>query len=120
MACEIAIRALRPDVSEYWVYDYMRIIPAVYSIDGLKAEHIPTLLAGRDSHRNLQTIAGPDYLNLLKDLAEGHCVTAQTAYALERYIRTDSDLDIGPVRFRPGKKRLGCRDASSAEQVSLR
>jgi hypothetical protein len=125
VACEFAISALRPDVSRYWVYDYMRIIPAVYNIDDLTQESITEILNAPNSAAQLRLAAGPDGVDVLTDLRDGACVTGETAVKLTNYandfvLAPKNKKLIGPVRFHPGKNKLGRRGASSNEYIGIR
>jgi hypothetical protein len=124
VACELAIRAFCPDVSQYWVYDYMRMIPAVYNIDNLSQAAVDQIMKAPNSAVQLRKIAGPDGVDVLSDLRSGQCVTAKTAHLLvayaNRYILGPSgQSQIGPVRCRPGKRKLGTKNASEHEYVDV-
>lgn len=79
VACEFALRALRPDISSFWVYDFMRIIPAVYNIDRFDDDIAKAIGQKPNGWAQVRDIAGLDGPALVKDLAKGHCVTAMTA-----------------------------------------
>jgi hypothetical protein len=123
VACEFALKALRPESSPYWVYDYMRVVPAVYNIDKFNRDTVSQILETPNAAVNIQKIAGPYGVDVCRDLADGGCVTSMTAHGLAEYITkngTGPDCQVGPVRFKPGKKRLGQAQASSNEDVIIR
>ena len=120
VACELALKEMRPDMSQYWVYDYMRIIPAVFNIDGFSEDAVKSVLRTPNGLINVRNIAGFDGEQVLHDLAAGHCVTSKTAFPLARYISGYvPDAKIGAVRCKPGRKRLGRGDASVYEDVII-
>jgi len=125
VACEHALRALMPSVSPFWVYDYMRITPAVYNIDRFNQDVVSALESSPNGAAKARDLAGLDGLDVLKDLAAGHCVTAMTAYDVADYVNKNvlvpaQQNPVGPVRFKPGRRRLGRKDASPNEEVDIR
>ncbi len=118
VACEHAI-ASHGIASYLWPYQYMRIVPAVYNIDKLNKETLAGLLNKPNARANLEHIAGTSYAELLKELVDGSCTTAKTAHELASFFGQHPDLGIGPVRFKPGRRRLGRRDASAIEEVEI-
>jgi hypothetical protein len=120
VACELALTELRPNLGADWVYTNMKIVPAVCWIEqlteGLLAQH-----AKNDTREALSKVTGRGF-EVLQDLAKGHCVTYETAAALLEAVNNTifKDNRIGPIRFKPARKGLGRRDASGAEEVTLR
>jgi hypothetical protein len=119
VACELAL-AKTGIAPRFWVYDHMRIIPAVYNIDRLNDTIVEQIKQRPNAKTHLQSIAGSDYTEVLNEMVQGYCVTSETAHKLEDFIRLDPSIEVGSVRFRPGKKRLGKLHATAFEQVPLR
>lgn len=118
VACEHAIES-SGITSPLWPYQYMRIIPAVYNIDKLNKETLTALLAKPNARANLESIAGANSLDILKEVIEGGCITAKTAHELSAFFSHHPDVGIGGVRFKPGKKRLGKKNACTTEEVEI-
>ncbi len=104
----------------------MKILPATYNIDGFNSEALDELRR-KISNFDLTVLSntGQKSKSLLDNLAGGSCVTRKTARAirsktlqlLETY--KNINVDIGDVRGRPGKKRLGHKNATTTEVVDL-
>lgn len=124
VACEIAIRQLRPEISPFWVYDYMRVIPAVYNIDRFNPDRLKSI---SDVYPNLQKnilhASSQEDVQVLHDLSNGNCVTGSTARTIKDYIdkhcTADPDHAVGDIRFKPGRRFLGQKDASRHEYVEI-
>ena len=115
---------LKGKVSKYWVYDYMRVVPAVYNIRGFNVEKLKTLRREYSDFDRLaldathQTEEG-----LLDALADGGTVTRPTAMRLKHFIDThctaSDEHAVGIVRNRPGNRGLGTGPAVLHEVVEL-
>lgn len=125
VAFELAIAAsdrLDGRVSPFWVYDYMRIVPAVYNIRGLNHTKLESLRENYDNFDRLALEAtGQTDAELLDDLANGKTVTRPTAVRLKYFIDkhcTKSAYDaVAEVRDRPGRHGLGQGPASQCENI---
>lgn len=124
VACETMLKARRDDMSPYWVYDYMRIVPAVYNIDGFNEKKLLLLESAYPNLKpNILNAARQTDAELLDDMAAGWCVSGETATLVKDYLdkhcRQNIDHSVGGVRFHPGKKRLGRKHASKHESLDL-
>jgi len=108
------------------VYDMVRILPACYNLDGFNAKAVESLRAGIPNFDvTVLSNMGQKSKSLLDNLAGGSCVTRKTARALRDKVLNlltsykKIDVDIGDVRGRPGQKKLGHKNATTAELVEL-
>lgn len=113
---------LKGKVSKYWVYDYMRIVPAIYNLRGFSAEKLSALRRDHDNFnaRASDAMRQPDE-QVLDDLAGGHTVTRLTASRLKRFVdehcSESEEHRVGEVRTRPGSRGLGNGLATTHELV---
>lgn len=109
-------------VSEYWVYDYMRVVPAVYNIRGFNSEKLRQLRSRVDDfdRKALEACKQTDSA-LLDDLANGKTVTRSTAlqlkYFVDNFCVPVDGQELGEVRSRPGRRGLGIGPASIHELI---
>lgn len=113
---------LKDRVSPYWVYDYMRVVPAVYNLRGFNRETLQFLrVTYNDFNRRALAAMDQHEDELLDDLADGKTVTRPTALRLKHFIDTEcpggDEHAIGQVRNRPGRRGLGRGPASWLEIV---
>jgi hypothetical protein len=117
VALELAARALVPDLN---VYDLLRILPAIFFVDGFDKARLNVLVA---YHAQLPAperarIFGPEFadkgfletccmrvgqvgrVDLPSEIADGHCVTRHVAELLCGFINGNypPHLHVGPVR----------------------
>ena len=115
---------LKGKISPFWVYDYMRVVPAVYNIRKFNAEHLEMLRREYDGFNQLALNAiGQNEEAILDDLANGQTVTRPTAYRLHQFINAHctaaAEHKVGEVRSRPGRRKLGIGPASINEVFEL-
>lgn len=119
---ELAIAAnkeLSDRISPFWVYEYMRIIPAVYNVRAFNSGKVEALRAidERFDEKALEAI-GQSEVRLLDELANGKSVTLRTATLLKEFVdATYPDLSLKEIRDRPGRKGLGGGPASELEEM---
>lgn len=113
---------LKDKVSKFWVFDYMRIVPAIYNIRQFNTNKLDLLRRDYEDFDRLALEATyqPDPL-FLDDLANGKTVTRPTAYRLKIFINTHCNVSpdhaVGEVRIRPGNHGLGDGPATTHEIV---
>lgn len=113
---------LKDKISPFWVYDYMRIVPAVYNIRQFKPATLDLLRRDYEDFDRLALAATfqPDP-TFLDDLSTGSTVTRPTALRLKHFIDThcikSPDHKVGEVRTRPGNHGLGLGPATTHEIV---
>lgn len=118
---EATIRA-NPDseVEPLMVYQRMSIEPAVFNVDRFNCE-ILVELRNMDQDFDSKILEHINQIepDLLDDLAAGKTVTRRTAEALCEYINkyTKVSRSVGPVRFVPGRKKIGKGRASENEVI---
>lgn len=110
------------------IYSVMDIIPCSYNVDkfntNLLAELRQIAPEGDNSFdaRALKAMGQTD-VELLNELANGSCVTKESATSLRSFVKAyiersnRTHLQIGEVRAFPGKKKLGRGSASELEIV---
>lgn len=113
---------LKDKVSPFWVYDYMRVVPAVYNLRKFNGDKLAMLRREYEGFDQLALDAMHQHENeLLDDLANGKTVTRPTAMRLKHFIDahcTESEEHaVGDLRDRPGNRGLGKGPASQHETV---
>jgi hypothetical protein len=124
LTCEVALQAhyggKGDGNAEREIYGRMRIRPAVYNIDKFSLTMAQLRLLPEMERASMLADAGQDDLDLLEEMAEGYCVTRETAQGLRDSIRNRApNVPIGEVRFKPGQHVLGRKRASTREVVRL-
>jgi hypothetical protein len=130
LACECALAEAinqgRYDGERTDVFRMMKIIPATYNVDALNEGTLAELRAAIENYDStVLAFAGQRSKSLLDHLAEGHCVTRRTARAIRSKTlellkaHPSLEIEVGDVRGRPGKKKLGCLSATTSEDVEL-
>lgn len=126
VACMVAIELALEDkvrgISPFWVYDYMRIKPAVYNIRKFGKDKLELL---RNDYQGFDDdvveAAGQNHAQLLDDLATGKSVTYPTAARIKQYLDencAESDEHVvAEIRHAPGRQGLGVGPASDFEVV---
>lgn len=120
VAFELAIRKRLGNISPFWVYDYMRIKPAVYNIRKFNQEKLELLRKSYSSFDSrVLAAARQDHTDLLVDLANGKTVTLSTATNIKNFLdancREDESHYVEEIRAFPGNRGLGRGPASSNE-----
>ena len=131
LACECALQSLI-DSDKYGgssldVYEMMKIVPACFNIDSFNENTLQVLrteLVNYDA--TILAYSGQNARHLLDVLAAGNCVTRKTARSVRwqtlkmlEPVANQLDLEIGDVRGRPGRKKLGTLNATTMEIVEL-
>ena len=118
----VSSERLNGRVSKFWVYDYMRVVPAVYNIRRFTKDKLAQLRRDYEDFDRLALQAtNQNEEALFDELADGGTVTKPTALRLKHFIDThcanSDEHAVGEVRNRPGKRGLGKGPASSHEIV---
>lgn len=102
------------------VYRMMTIIPACWNVNSFNSRFIESLNGDQVRHlKTLQHAIGEDSVAVLRDLADGFTVTHSTATGVRSAVRDQlpEQFEVGEVRARPGKQKLGRKKASHNETV---
>lgn len=113
---------LKGKMSPYWVYDYMRVVPAVYNLRKFNNEKLALLRREYEGFDRLALNAMRQHNEeLLDDLSNGKTVTRPTAFRLKHFIDTyctaAEEHTVGEIRSRPGNRSLGEGPATIHESV---
>lgn len=102
------------------VYHRMHIEPATFNVDRFNVERLAELRA-LDKGFDGKILAHCEQIepDLLDDVARGQTVTRGTAEKICDYVNNHTEIEdeVGPVRFTPGRKKLGKGRASDNEVV---
>lgn len=94
MALELALEEYSIGISKYWVYDYIRLRPAVYNIKQFYPNKLKKL---RDRFRHFDECAiaycRQDSADFLDELSKGCTATYKTVFLLKEYIDKVADND---------------------------
>ena len=130
VTCEIAFatllkksgKAVSGITAAEQTYSRLRIVPAVWNIDGFNKDYIEAqekALPG--SLLDLARSAGHVNRGIVEDLAGGYNVTWPIAHKIKQEITTNDRyrVKVGDVRARPGKNRIGQKGASTSENLDF-
>lgn len=104
------------------IYSRLRIVPAVWNIDGFNKDYIKAQEeASPGSLLNLASSAGHDNADIVEDLAGGYNVTWPIAHKIKQEITRNDRyrVKVGDVRARPGRNRIGQKGASTSENLDF-
>lgn len=130
LSCECALAATI-DANEYSgsrfdVYRMIKIIPACYNIDEFNRSGLVELRRRISNYDDAVLVyAGQRRPHLLELLTQGNCVTRRTARAIRwktlelMHAHGITSIPIGDVRGRPGRRRLGRKNATVVEDLEL-
>lgn len=100
------------------IYRHMKIVPACWNINDFNPPFLEELRSQPENYQGLQRYIAQDK-QVLEDLANGHSVSFDTAKDIKEWLDKKTDMDVGQVRARPGKKMLGRKSASLNERIAL-
>lgn len=128
MACELALedqleRGAKFDnlKSPEDIYTRMTIVPACWNIDGFGLDAFKQVEDSDTDAVNALLDRTAQPMKALKELANGHTVTRETAYLAHSELVNNSSFEvrIGRLRSHPGTSFLGKGEASVAERVAI-
>ncbi|MET1416810.1 hypothetical protein ABVF61_31430 [Roseibium sp. HPY-6] len=125
MACELAAekmlasgRTLQDINAAEDIYRFMSIIPACWNINDFDADFYNQHIAkDKAAQETLRRASKQSQKTVIAELANGHTVTYETARAIKSSIDDDlpDNVNVGDVRARPGKQKLGHKRTSDYE-----